>query len=71
MRYCIEFQKLDPVQQQNIIRVPNNIDNNSGGDKEDDDVDDDDSTIPPILYHDIAKASNAHWRTLTPNIITS
>ena len=45
-RYCIEFQKFDSVQQQNIIGVPNNI----GDDKEEEDDDNGDSTIPPTLY---------------------
>ena len=38
-RYCIKFQRLDPVQQQNIIDIDNNSNKEEG---------DDDSTIPPI-----------------------
>ena len=66
-RYCIEFRTLDSVQQQNIIRVHNSI--KEENDNKDDN--DDDSTIPPIQYHDIARAGAPHWRTLTPNMIIS
>ena len=48
--YCIKFGKLDPVQQQNMMGVDNNINN-----KEEEDGDDDDITVPPIEYHNIAK----------------
>ena len=70
-RYCTEFRKLNSVQQQNIIGIPNNVDINDGngnGDS-DDDVDDDDNdddddddhiTVPPIQYHDIVRAGAFH-----------
>ena len=73
-QYCTEFWKLDPLQQQNIISVANSNSNNSDNDndnEEDDDDADNDSTIPHIQYHDIARAGNFYWETLTPNMITS
>ena len=50
-RYCTEFWKLDPVQQQNIIGVNNN---NSDNNKKEED--DDDTTAPFIWYHDLTRA---------------
>ena len=59
-QYYIEFWKLDLVQQQNIVGIPNNIDEEDDKEeedaKDDDDDDDDDITVPPIWYHDIARA---------------
>ena len=46
-------------------------DDDYDNDDDDDDYNDDDSTIPPILYHDIARAGAFHWRILTLYIITS
>ena len=63
MRYCINFRKLDSVQQQNIIGVNNNFDN----EEEEEDNDDDDEndvdhiTLPPIGYHYVARAGDFHW----------
>ena len=72
-RYCIKFWKLNLGQQQNIIGVSNNIDKEEedAKDNNDDGDDDDDITIPPIRYHDIARAGAFHLRTLTQNIVTS
>ena len=82
LQYCIEFRKLDLVQQQNIIGVSNNIDeakeeedvkeeDDDSTNNDDDNDDDDDITISPIRYHDIARAGAFHWRTLVSNVITS
>ena len=57
LRYCIEFWKLDLVQQQNIVGVPNNIDKeeekedkeDNNGDKDNDDDNDDDDIIIPLI----------------------
>ena len=61
-QYCIKFRRLDPVQQQNIIVVNNNINNKEKDDNDnnDDDGDGDDITVPPIQYHDIARAGTFH-----------
>ena len=62
------------IQQQNIIGVPNNINNKEEEEEDidnDNDNNDDDSIIPPLLYHDLVRASAFHWRTLTLNFITS
>ena len=70
-QYCTEFRKLDLVQQQSIIGVPNNNNNNNknnsnnnnnknNSNQEEEEEDDDVVIVPPIRYHDIVRAGAFH-----------